>query len=94
MDGREETETGIFWMHRVPALTSLQQKKTKGKIARCSGMSKFCPPAAALRESIRGNQYRRMRSRANGGWGGVIDKIGRESHLSRCPSPSRFGASF
>ncbi len=32
-------------------------KKNKGKIARCSGMSKFCPPATASRESIRGNQY-------------------------------------
>ena len=44
-------------------------------------LSKFCPPAAALRESIRGNQYQLTRSRADGG--GVINKIGRGAHLSR-----------
>jgi hypothetical protein len=35
----------------------LKQKKPKAKIARCSGMGKFCPPAAALPELLRGNTY-------------------------------------
>jgi hypothetical protein len=37
--------------------TILKQKKPEAKIARCSGMGKFCPPAAALPESPRGNTY-------------------------------------
>jgi hypothetical protein len=55
----------------VPACThAFAEKKPKAKIARCSSMSMFCPPATASRESIRGNQYQRTRLRANGGWGG------------------------
>ncbi len=44
-------------------------KKNKVKITRCSGMSKFCPPAAASRKLMRGNNYDWTRSRADGGWG-------------------------
>ena len=72
-------------------------KKNIVKITRCSGMSKFCPPAVASRESRRGNKYERTQWHADGGGGEVIDNIGRGAHLSRRPLPkllSRFGASF
>ncbi len=45
-------------------------KKNKVKITQCSDMSKFCPPAAPSRRSRRGNNYERMRSHADGWWGG------------------------
>ncbi len=66
--------------------TILKQKKPKAKIAQCSGMGKFCPPAAALPESPRGNTYAANSCAIRGGGGGgeVIDKIGRGAHLP-CP---------
>ena len=60
----------FFYASCEPARTSLQRKKPKVKIARCSGMSKFCPPATASPESRQGNTCERTRSRADGGWGG------------------------
>ncbi len=69
-DGREAPAMFFFDTSCVPEHTSLQRKKTQAKIARCSGMSKFCPPAAASRESMRGIRDERTRCAANGGWGG------------------------
>jgi hypothetical protein len=56
----------------LPVRTSLKRKKTKAKIARCSGMSKFCPPAAASRKSMRENRFERTQCGADGGWGGEV----------------------
>jgi len=88
-----------FFMHRArPRAQVCSGKKNKVKIVFCSGMNKFCPPAAASREPRRGNKYERTRLCADGGWGWeVIDKIGRGAHHSRRPLLkllSRFGALF
>jgi hypothetical protein len=73
----------------------LPKLNARPAVIRCSSMSKFCPLAAALRESTRGNKQARTQLRADGGWGGeVIDKIGRRAHLPRPKSVSCFGASF
>jgi hypothetical protein len=50
--------------------TILKRKKPKAKIARCSGMGKFCPPAAASPESPRGNTYAADSCAIGGGGGG------------------------
>jgi hypothetical protein len=50
--------------------TILKQKKTKAKIVQCSGMGKFCPPAAALLELPRGNTYAANSCAIGGGGGG------------------------
>jgi hypothetical protein len=73
--------------------TILKQKKPKAKIARCSGMGKFCPPATALPELPWGNTYAADSCAIGGGGGGeVIDKIGRGAHLPRPKSFSCFRA--
>jgi len=61
--GQKEETMGVtrrkwdfFYASYEPAHMSLQRKNTKVKIARCSGMSKFCPPAAASRKSRQGNK--------------------------------------
>ena len=59
VDGREAPAMFFFDTSCVPERTSLLRKKTQAKIARCSGMSKFCPPAAALGELRQGNKYER-----------------------------------
>jgi hypothetical protein len=75
--------------------TILKRKKPKAKIARCSGMGKFCPPAAALPESHQGNTYAANSCAIRGGGGGeVIDKNGRGAHLPRPKSFSCCRASF
>ncbi len=75
--------------------TILKQKKPKAKIAQCSGMGKFCPPAAALPESPRGNTYAADSCAIGGGGGGeVMDKTGRGAHLPHPKSFSCFRASF
>ncbi len=48
----------------------LKQKKSRAKIARCSGMGKFCPPAAASPESPWGNTYADDSCVIGGGGGG------------------------
>jgi hypothetical protein len=94
MHGHKVMEMGFFYASCLPGRMSLQRKKPKAKIAQCSGMSKFCPPAAALRKSMRGNRHEWTRCAANGGWGGeVLNKIGRGAHLSRHPLP-KLGFSF
>jgi hypothetical protein len=95
---------GEIWVRRkwffINALcmqirTILKQIKTKAKIARCSGMGKFCPPATALLESPWGNTYAADSCAIRGGGGGeVINKIGRGAHLPRPKSFSCFWASF
>ncbi len=55
----------------------LKRKKPKAKIARCSGMGKFCPPAAASPESPRGIHMPPILARSEReGAGEVINKIG------------------
>ncbi len=72
-----------------------EAKNPKAKIARCSGMGRFCPPAATSPESPRGNTYAADSCAIGGGGGGkVIDKIGRGAHLPRPKWFSCFRASF
>jgi hypothetical protein len=49
-----------FFYRASPHTRVCSEKKNMVKIARCSGMSKFCPPAAALGELRQGNKYERM----------------------------------
>ncbi len=75
--------------------TILKQKKPKAKIALCSGMGKFCPPAAASPKLPRGNTYAADSCAIGGGRGGeVINIIGRGAHLACPKSFSWFRASF
>jgi hypothetical protein len=69
-DDGKAMEMGFFYASCVPVCTSLRQKKPKAKIMQCSGMSKFCPPAAASRKSMRWNCYEWTQCAANGGMGG------------------------
>ncbi len=69
-DGGDVTKMGFFRCIMRSCMHEFAAKKNKGKIARCSGMSKFCPHTAALRESIRGNKYERTQLCADEGWWG------------------------
>jgi hypothetical protein len=94
--GRGEIWVRQKWVfYRRVVRTILKQKKPKAKIARCSGMGKFCPPAAALPELPRGNTYAADSCAIGGGGGGeVINEIGRGAHLPRPKLFSCFRALF
>jgi hypothetical protein len=100
MMGAKRRQCFFFDTSCVPERTSLLRKKTQAKIVRCSGMSKFCPPAAASRESMRGNRNERTRCAADGGCvggGRYSTKLAGERTSADIPCPnlvSCFWASF
>ncbi len=69
-DDGKAMEMGFFECIVRARTHKFAAKKPKAKIAQCSGMSKFCPPAAASCKSMRGNCYEWTRCAADGGWEG------------------------
>jgi hypothetical protein len=73
----------FFSMHHVCCYAQvLGMKKPKSKIGRRSGIGKFCPPAAALPELMRGNKFEQLCYALEGGGGGCSQQNQQEGAIN------------